>query len=163
VDLGPLVGWKRGLKTRECIPFSGVEMEVEPTAGEAEKRGRSGGVNGRMKPNGFINRQKTPPPPLPNILSSGSPTPTPTSPSLRRKGKGKAVEGDGDVEMLDGDEDLRPGGRSTRLKCSLYSFSCFYFCDFTIRISKRLLIFLPQLITHHHLQKFLSSLINPRR
>jgi hypothetical protein len=85
VDLGPLVGWKRGLKTRERILFSGgMEMEVEPPAGEAE---RIGGVNGRMKPNGFVNGRKTPPPPLPNILFSGSPTPTPTSPSLRRKGK----------------------------------------------------------------------------
>jgi hypothetical protein len=45
--------------------------------------------------------------------------------------------------MLDGDEALR--GRSTPLKCkffSLYSFSCFYFCDFAIRISNWLLIFL---------------------
>jgi len=57
-----------------------------------------------MKPNGFVNGRKTPPPPLPNILFFGSRTPTPTSPSLRRKGKGKAVKGDGDVEMLDGDE-----------------------------------------------------------
>jgi len=36
---------------------------------------------------------------------------TPTSPTLRRKGAGKgkemAVEGDGDVEMLDGDENLK--------------------------------------------------------
>ena len=56
-------------------------------------------------------------------LGPGLPTPAPTSPTLRKKGKGKAVEGDGDVEMLDGDEDLR--GRSTLLKCtffSLYSF-----------------------------------------
>jgi hypothetical protein len=60
-----------------------------------------------MKPNGFVNGRKTPPPPLPNILFSGSPTPTLMSPSLRRKGKGKAVQGNGDVEMLDGDEDLR--------------------------------------------------------
>ena len=55
---------------------------------------------------------------------------------MRRKGKGKAVEGNGDVEMLDGDEDLR--GRLTLLKCtffSLYLFSCFYFCGFAIRIS----------------------------
>jgi hypothetical protein len=89
-------------------------MEVEPAAGEA---------------NGFVNRRKTPPPPLPNILFSGSPMPTPTSPSLRRKGKGKAVEGDGD-------QDLR--GRVTLLKCtffSLYSFSCVHFCHFAIRIS----------------------------
>ena len=55
-----------------------------------------------MKPNGFVNERKTPPPPLPNILFLGSRTPTPTSPSLKRKGK--AVKGDGDVEMLDGDE-----------------------------------------------------------
>jgi hypothetical protein len=107
-----------------------MEMEVEPAADETERRGRSGGVNGRMKPNGFVNGRKTPPLPLPNILFSGSPMPTPTSPSLRRKGKGKAVEDDGDVEMLDGDEDL--WGRSTLVKCtffSLSSFSCFYFCD----------------------------------
>jgi len=88
-----------------------------------------------MKPNDFVNERKTPPPPLPNILFSGSPTPTSMSPSFRRKGKGKAVEGNGDIEMLDGGEDL--WGRSTLLKCtlfSLYSFSCFYFCDFAIRI-----------------------------
>jgi len=80
-------------------------MEVEPAADEAERRGRPGGVNGRMKPNGFVNGRKTPPPPLPNILFSGSLTPT--SPSLRRKWKSKAVEGDGSVEMLDGDEEGR--------------------------------------------------------
>jgi len=43
VDLGPLVGRKRGLNTREHIPFSGgMEMEVEPAAGEAERRGARG-------------------------------------------------------------------------------------------------------------------------
>jgi len=60
-------------------------MEVEPATGEAKRRGLSGGVDGRMNPNGFVNGRKTPPPPLPNILFSGSPTLTPTSPSLRRK------------------------------------------------------------------------------
>jgi hypothetical protein len=50
VDLGPLIGRKLGLKTRERIPFSGgMEMEVEPAAGEVERRGRSGGVNGRSR------------------------------------------------------------------------------------------------------------------
>jgi len=39
VDLGPLVGRKRGLKTRKRIPFSGgMGMEVESTAGEVERR-----------------------------------------------------------------------------------------------------------------------------
>ena len=82
-----------------------------------------------MKPNGFVNRQKMAPPPLPNILFSGSPRPTPTSPSMRRKGKGKVVEGDGDKDLW---------GRSILLKCtffSLYSLSCVHFCDFAIRIS----------------------------
>jgi hypothetical protein len=66
VDLGPLVG---RLKTRQRIPFSGgMEMEVEPAAGEAERRGRSGGVNGHTKSNGFVDGRKTPPPPLSNIL-----------------------------------------------------------------------------------------------
>jgi hypothetical protein len=102
VDLGPLVERKRGLKTRQRILFSGgMEMEVEPAAGEA---------------NGFVNGCKTPPLPLPNILFSGSPMPTPTSPSLRRKGKGKAVEGDGDQDLQ---------GRVTLLKCTFFSFFLF--------------------------------------
>jgi len=43
VDLGPLVGRKRELKTRERILFSGgLEMEVEPAAGEAERRALGG-------------------------------------------------------------------------------------------------------------------------
>jgi len=43
VDLGPFVGRKRPLKTGERVLFSGgMEMEVEPPAGEAERRGRPG-------------------------------------------------------------------------------------------------------------------------
>ncbi|KDR68991.1 hypothetical protein GALMADRAFT_932246 [Galerina marginata CBS 339.88] len=134
VDLGPLVGRKRGFKTRERIPFSGgmggMEMDVEVGSTEGakqahageEKGGRAGvNANGRVKANGFgvVNGKKStspPPPPLPSILFSGSPTPTPASPNLRRgaKGKEKAVEGDVDVEMLNGAEDLR--GRPTAIK-----------------------------------------------
>jgi len=65
LDLGPLVGKKRGLRMRERILFSGgmrgMEMGVAPSSkeGQEERHGRPC-VNGRLKPNvvfGFNGRQ----------------------------------------------------------------------------------------------------------
>ncbi|CAA7271813.1 unnamed protein product [Cyclocybe aegerita] len=112
VDLGPLVGRKRGFKTRERIPFSGGMggMEMVPPEQDNESRGRkkmtlngyqvnaTAGPSG-LKPAFSIDRdhRKDLPPPLPSFaLSPSSPSPS------RRKGKAKAVDTDGDVQMEDG-------------------------------------------------------------
>ena len=74
VDLGPLVGQKRGFKTRERIPFSG---------------GMVGMV--MCRENEVSPRQSLP----------ASPS-SPSSPILSErsvKGKGRAIDEDGDIEM----------------------------------------------------------------
>ena len=73
VDLGPLVGRKRGFKTRERIPFSG---------------GMAGMVMCR-------NNETSPRQPLPVSPSS------PIINERSVKGKERAVDGDGDIEMPD--------------------------------------------------------------
>jgi hypothetical protein len=73
VDLGPLVGQKRGFKTRERIPFSG---------------GMAGMVMCR-------DNETSPRQPLPVSLSS------PILNERSIKGKERAIDGDGDIEMAD--------------------------------------------------------------
>ncbi len=102
--MGPLLGRKRGFRTRERIPFSGglggVEMAVEADNGV-----------------GFVwvgkladNRERDLPPPLPGFVVS------PSSPSPKAKGKAKAVDGDVDVDMQDTGGAM-PAGRCL---CLLY-------------------------------------------
>ncbi|KAJ3505400.1 hypothetical protein NLJ89_g7437 [Agrocybe chaxingu] len=112
VDLGPLVGRKRGFKTRERIPFSGGMggMEMVLPEQDGKDRGRKKvtvngyQVNASAGPSGlksalsmYQHQSKDLPPPLPSFaLSPSSPSPS------RRKGKARAVDADGDVEMTDG-------------------------------------------------------------
>ena len=72
IDLGPLVGQKRGFKTRERIPFSG---------------GMAGMV---MCSDTSTSNQSLPMSPSSPILNQRS-----------SKGKERAVDGDGDIEMGD--------------------------------------------------------------
>ena len=73
VDLGPLVGQKRGFKTKERIPFSG---------------GMVGMV--MCRDNEVSPHQSLPASPSSPILSERN-----------GKGKGRAIDGDGDVEMAE--------------------------------------------------------------
>jgi hypothetical protein len=73
VDLGPLVGRKRGFKTKERIPFSG---------------GMVGMV--MCSDNEVSPRQFLPASPSSPILNERS-----------VKGKGRAIDGDGDIEMAE--------------------------------------------------------------
>ncbi|KAF9522010.1 hypothetical protein CPB83DRAFT_865073 [Crepidotus variabilis] len=105
VDMGPLVGRKRGFRTKERLPGSGgmggMEMELDerstsspgPSSSSSKHKGRGVVLIGREK--------DLPPPPPSFVLAPPSPTPTPTSRSSW-KGKERAVEGVVDFEMLDG-------------------------------------------------------------
>jgi len=102
--MGPLLGRKRGFRTRERIPFSGGLGGVEMVS-EADN-----GV-------GFVwvgkladNREGDSPSPLPGFVVS------PSSPSPRAKGKAKAVDGDVDVDMQDTGSS-NAGGAMPASKC----------------------------------------------
>lgn len=106
-SLGPLLGRKRGFRTRERIPFSGglggVEMALE--AGN--------GVGFMWVGKQADNRDK--PPPLPGFVVS------PSSPSPKSKGKARAMDGDVDVDVQ-GTESANAGVAMLKSTCP-YSIS----------------------------------------
>lgn len=100
-DLGPLIGRKRGFRTRERVPLSGGlgGMEVVDEEGDAERQAngqRKGRTNGRAF---VISATPETPKPSPSFkLSVVSPD---GESRVQVKGKERAV--DDDVEMRDGD------------------------------------------------------------
>jgi hypothetical protein len=73
VDLGPLVGRKRGFKTKERIPFSGGMVGMVMCSDDEASPRQS----------------------LPELPSS------PILNEKNLKGKGRAIDGDGDIEMTE--------------------------------------------------------------
>ena len=73
VDLGPLVGRKRGFKTKERIPFSGGMVGMVMCSDDEASP-----------------RQSLPSSPSSPILNEKN-----------LKGKGRAIDGDGDIEMTE--------------------------------------------------------------
>jgi len=91
VDVGPLVGRKRGFRTRERIPFSGGLGGMEMVIDEDESGSGRGVVWDKKR---AYQRSGLLPPPPSFVIS-------PSSPTLSKKGKEKAVVVDDDVEMIE--------------------------------------------------------------
>ena len=107
IDIGPLVGRKRGFRTRERIPFSGGLGGMQMAADED--------VPGNGK--GFVwdGRQ-----PYKEGISPSSMTSFPFSPGLVKRNKERALTIDEDTEMM---EDSSARGNLELSQCSvLYYF-----------------------------------------
>jgi len=91
IDVGPLVGRKRGFRTRERIPFSGGLGGMEMVLDKDESRSGVGVAWGKKR----AYQRSGLPSPLPSFVIS------PSSPSPSKKGKEKAVVVDDGVEMAE--------------------------------------------------------------
>ncbi|KAH7928022.1 hypothetical protein BV22DRAFT_1126923 [Leucogyrophana mollusca] len=108
LDLGPLVGAKRGFRTREKVPLSGGMSGVEMVPSASACPGPS--TWAAQSPT--IERNHLSPPVL--TLSPASATPTPRKRN-DRKGKGKAVSNDLEaVSPLDDSDSVMPRGAPSR-------------------------------------------------
>lgn len=100
-DLGPLIGRKRGFKTRERVPLSGGLGGMEEVNEEADAKKRENGQKrGRTNGKAFVVSAMPQTPKTSPVFTLSVVSPDGEN---RGKGKGKGRAVDDDVEMRDGD------------------------------------------------------------